>query len=210
MGCHFHRIFLTQGSEPISPVSPALAGGFFTTEPPGKPLFQDLELPIPSNCSHSFSILIFLCRDCSFIHEANNPRVTIGWGESGFAFPMAQTTPNPGICHWNALLFNIDVCSLPYALSWIRNESVCFPSGYPTQGGESNSKGAWVAEGSQAGWLKNQRIKTKPTCCESKDEGRRGKPDCVNSVFPIFASRWGRLDSYSSGWAMKKYLCSIL
>ena len=25
------------GIEPMSPVSPALAGGFFTTEPPGKP-----------------------------------------------------------------------------------------------------------------------------------------------------------------------------
>ena len=25
------------GIEPTSPVSPALAGGFFTTEPPGKP-----------------------------------------------------------------------------------------------------------------------------------------------------------------------------
>ena len=27
------------GSEPVSPVSPELAGGFFTTEPPGKPGF---------------------------------------------------------------------------------------------------------------------------------------------------------------------------
>ena len=26
-----------QGIEPTSPVSPALAGGFFTNEPPGKP-----------------------------------------------------------------------------------------------------------------------------------------------------------------------------
>ena len=25
------------GIEPVSPVSPALVGGFFTTEPPGKP-----------------------------------------------------------------------------------------------------------------------------------------------------------------------------
>ena len=38
-GCHFllQGIFLTPGIEPMSPVSPALAGGFFTTEPPGKP-----------------------------------------------------------------------------------------------------------------------------------------------------------------------------
>ena len=28
------------GIEPASPVSPALAGGFFTTEPPGKPLYK--------------------------------------------------------------------------------------------------------------------------------------------------------------------------
>ena len=32
-GCHF----LLQGIEPKSFESPALAGGFFTTEPPGKP-----------------------------------------------------------------------------------------------------------------------------------------------------------------------------
>ena len=38
VGCHFllQGIFLTQGSK--SAVSPALAGGFFTTAPPGKPL----------------------------------------------------------------------------------------------------------------------------------------------------------------------------
>ena len=36
MGCHFllQGIFPTQGSN----LSPALVGGFFTTEPPGKPL----------------------------------------------------------------------------------------------------------------------------------------------------------------------------
>ena len=27
------------GVEPVSPASPALAGGFFTTEPPGKPIY---------------------------------------------------------------------------------------------------------------------------------------------------------------------------
>ena len=42
VGCHF----LLQGNlpnpgiEPMSPVSPALAGGFITTEPPGRPLNQ--------------------------------------------------------------------------------------------------------------------------------------------------------------------------
>ena len=39
MGCHFllWGIFLTQGS--TEPMSPALAGGFFTTKPPSKPIF---------------------------------------------------------------------------------------------------------------------------------------------------------------------------
>ena len=38
MGCHFllQGIFLTQGSNPSLLTSPALAGGFCTTEPPGK------------------------------------------------------------------------------------------------------------------------------------------------------------------------------
>ena len=38
MGCHalLQEIFPTQGSNPCL-MSPALAGGFFTTEPPGKP-----------------------------------------------------------------------------------------------------------------------------------------------------------------------------
>ena len=31
------RDLLDPGSEPVSPASPALAGLFFTTEPPGKP-----------------------------------------------------------------------------------------------------------------------------------------------------------------------------
>ena len=37
--CHFllQEIFLTQGSSQHLSESPALAGGFFTTEPPGKP-----------------------------------------------------------------------------------------------------------------------------------------------------------------------------
>ena len=30
------------GIKPASPVSPALAGGFFTTEPPGKPIVADI------------------------------------------------------------------------------------------------------------------------------------------------------------------------
>ena len=39
VGCHFllQGSFLTPGIKPASPESPALAGGFFTPEPPGKP-----------------------------------------------------------------------------------------------------------------------------------------------------------------------------
>ena len=36
---------LDPGIEPASPMSSALAGGFFTTEPPGKPHFWNLEFP---------------------------------------------------------------------------------------------------------------------------------------------------------------------
>ena len=41
------------GIEPASPMSPALAGGFFTTEPPGKP---------SSDCSVQFSSVQSLSR----------------------------------------------------------------------------------------------------------------------------------------------------
>ena len=47
MGCHFliQGNLSNPGIEPTSPVSPALAGRFFTTEPPGKP--QKFIIPIP-------------------------------------------------------------------------------------------------------------------------------------------------------------------
>ena len=40
VGCHvlLQGVFLTQGSN-LCLMSPALAGGFFTTEPPRKPIF---------------------------------------------------------------------------------------------------------------------------------------------------------------------------
>ena len=46
VGCHFllQRIFLAQGS---SPVSPALAGRFFTTAPPGDPHYDHHMVSIP-------------------------------------------------------------------------------------------------------------------------------------------------------------------
>ena len=37
------------GIEPMCPVSPALAGGFFTTEPPGKPSRAQRNSPVLSN-----------------------------------------------------------------------------------------------------------------------------------------------------------------
>ena len=37
------------GTEPISLASPALTGGFFTTESPGKPLFKHICLEIALN-----------------------------------------------------------------------------------------------------------------------------------------------------------------
>ena len=46
VGCHFllQGDLSDPGIEPMSPASPALAGGFFTTEPPGKP-FSWILLP---------------------------------------------------------------------------------------------------------------------------------------------------------------------
>ena len=38
--CHFLLQGINPETEPESPASPALAGGFFTTEPPGKPLIH--------------------------------------------------------------------------------------------------------------------------------------------------------------------------
>ena len=50
VGCHFflHGIFPNPGIKLVSPVSPALAGGVFTTEPCGKPLLFLQVWPIPN------------------------------------------------------------------------------------------------------------------------------------------------------------------
>ena len=47
MGCHFllQGIFSTQGLNPLSLVSPALADGFFTTEPRGNSTFDSSLMP---------------------------------------------------------------------------------------------------------------------------------------------------------------------
>ena len=54
MGCHF----LSPGDLPdpgIEPVSPALAGGFFTTEPPGKPPPSGIDISQDKVCCSSGS-----------------------------------------------------------------------------------------------------------------------------------------------------------
>ena len=47
------RDILNPGIESVSPESPALAGGFFTIDPPGKPLFRPL-----TNLTHSLYLTL--------------------------------------------------------------------------------------------------------------------------------------------------------
>ena len=58
MGCHF----LFQGIKPASLASPALAGGFFTTEPSGKPCVVvthfNLYFSNDIGCEHLFLSLL--------------------------------------------------------------------------------------------------------------------------------------------------------
>ena len=75
VGCHFllQRIFSTPE---IGPTSPALAGGFSTTEPPGKPLFE-----ISSTLTWAYYIitkeqLICIC------NNVNDLVLTVGWRPS--------------------------------------------------------------------------------------------------------------------------------
>ena len=51
-GCHFllQGIFLTPGMEPAYLASPTLAGGFFTTAPPGKPKLGGIGVVIIPIC----------------------------------------------------------------------------------------------------------------------------------------------------------------
>ena len=48
----------SSGTEPVSPAGPAFAGGFFTTEPPGKPETWGTELKLPKSTIDG--LLIFL------------------------------------------------------------------------------------------------------------------------------------------------------
>ena len=56
------------GIEPVSPVSPALAGGFFTTEPPGKP-----EIPLTLLLFHNPNIVKMCTLINVYINSSNYP-----------------------------------------------------------------------------------------------------------------------------------------
>ena len=68
VGCHF----LLQGNlpdpgiEPVSPVSPSLAGGFFTTEPPGKSILI-LDIPYKSKVIFYFFKFFFFYLNFIFL-----------------------------------------------------------------------------------------------------------------------------------------------
>ena len=66
VGCHFllQEIFLTQGSNPYLFMSPALAGAFFTTQPPGKPImyfYPYLQSSFLYTIKHVGFALIVIC-----------------------------------------------------------------------------------------------------------------------------------------------------
>ena len=62
MGCHFllQGIFLTQGSKPHL-LFPALAGGHFTTEPPGKPTVSIISMVAAAAAGKSIQLCLTLC-----------------------------------------------------------------------------------------------------------------------------------------------------
>ena len=72
VGCHFlfQGIFLTQGSKLVSLESPAMAGRFFSTEPPEKP-------PITSSNSHYVSFHFQIPSHCRV--EAQLIEFGFGW-----------------------------------------------------------------------------------------------------------------------------------
>ena len=61
VGCHFllQGILLTRGIEPTSPLSFALAGRFFTTEPPGKPFSSPVSLFNVGETGHRYLFRFF-------------------------------------------------------------------------------------------------------------------------------------------------------
>ena len=71
------------GIEPTSPVSPKLAGGFFTTEPPGKPL----EAPIGIfKFTTNNSDLIIYFPDCCPLDTRNKTIIQSSWESAPSSF----------------------------------------------------------------------------------------------------------------------------
>ena len=60
------------GIKPTSPVSPALAGRFFTTEPPGNP--PSLKHMI-SNSQSNYSVTLIFLTPSSYIHNLGSPGI---------------------------------------------------------------------------------------------------------------------------------------
>ena len=87
--------FLPQGNlanTGIKPMSPALAGRFFTTEPPGKPLKHgNVHLSFSVQFSHSI-VSDSLQPHSSSVHRISQAR-TLG----GLPFPSPGDLPDPGI-----------------------------------------------------------------------------------------------------------------
>ena len=72
VGCHFllQGISPTRGFEPTSPMSPALAGGFCTAQPPGKPSAQQVPLkthPLTLSIPARFTAPSLCCASCPSI-----------------------------------------------------------------------------------------------------------------------------------------------
>ena len=91
VGCHFllHGNLPDPGTEPVSLVSPALAGGFFTTVPPGEPLYLGggVLMSLVSCCSErrpwSVSLFTKVHLGAAFL-----PLV---WGRSSVGLCLLQT-----------------------------------------------------------------------------------------------------------------------
>ena len=106
-------IFLTLGSKPASFASPALAGGFFTTAPYGKPQCQ------PNRGS--------LRVKWKYIGKDLEQRLTCGWKPQGllllvfFNFPRSAWFPK-GFCEPGLGSELLQECSWPFSDPW-RNQS---------------------------------------------------------------------------------------
>ena len=76
------------GIEPMSPVSPALAGDFFTTEPPGK--CKALQIPKETGVQDGFELII-----CTLWHKQVGFRMD-SWELVGDGYDWPRTSPG----HW--------------------------------------------------------------------------------------------------------------